>query len=113
VNRPQEGGSWEVRVSLAAVAQWIRHLGQLDPVTAFGEGPPLPPRAAPRAPELTALSINVRQAKPDRQISDSKFEPKTMTVLRHAAVLSATPLKEGEAPMVLEAHEPKWLLSPT
>ncbi|GAW01052.1 hypothetical protein LENED_002622 [Lentinula edodes] len=26
-----EGGSWEVRVSLAAVAQWLRSLGRVSP----------------------------------------------------------------------------------
>ena len=35
---------------------------------------------------------------------------KTMRAVKHAAVLSATPVHEGEAPMRLDAHRPEWLV---
>ncbi|PIL35193.1 hypothetical protein GSI_02983 [Ganoderma sinense ZZ0214-1] len=55
-----EGGSWEVRVSLAAVGQWIRSLGRLDPVTAFKDGVPLPPRSM-QDPEVTRYTSRVSE----------------------------------------------------
>ncbi|KAL1950037.1 hypothetical protein VTO73DRAFT_5159 [Trametes versicolor] len=99
-----EGGSWEVRVSLAAVGQWIRSLGQLDPVTAFRDGPPLPPRDM-GDPEVSRYATKVLQAKSASESRDRK----TMTAIAHAAQLSATPVKEGEAPMRLDAHRAEWL----
>ncbi|EPQ54771.1 CoA-transferase family III [Gloeophyllum trabeum ATCC 11539] len=99
-----EGGSWEVRVSLAAVGQWIRSLGRLPPQVGFGEGLPLPARQIPLAPEIAALSTTVQgcgevEEKPRR----------TMTAIRHAAILSYTPVREGEAPMGLNKHATRWL----
>ncbi|KAF7365441.1 hypothetical protein MVEN_00417100 [Mycena venus] len=97
-----EGGSWEVRVSLAAVGQWIRSLGQLSPEEAFGSvAKPFPPRSLPLHPEIAGLSIPWR--------SNAGRE---MTALRHAAVLSRTPVREGknsQAPMSLNAHSAEWL----
>ncbi|KAF7346039.1 hypothetical protein MSAN_01829900 [Mycena sanguinolenta] len=97
-----EGGSWEVRVSLAAVGQWIRSLGQLSPEDAFGPAAkPFPSRVLPLDPEIVALSLPWE--------SDSG---RKMTALRHAAILSRTPVREGEesqAPMALDAHPAEWL----
>ncbi|KAJ7857775.1 CoA-transferase family III domain-containing protein [Mycena leptocephala] len=97
-----EGGSWEVRVSLAAVGQWIKSLGQLTPEEAFGSAArPFPPRVLPLHPEIAELSV------PWRSNGGRK-----MTALRHAAVLSRTPVREGEssqAPMSLDAHSADWL----
>ncbi|KAF8208643.1 CoA-transferase family III domain-containing protein [Mycena galopus ATCC 62051] len=97
-----DGGSWEVRVSLAAVGQWIRSLGQLPPEEAFGpSAKPFPPRVLPPHPEIAELSI------PWESNGGSK-----MTALRHAAILSHTPVREGkssQAPMSLNAHSPEWL----
>lgn len=95
-----EGGSWEVRVSLAAVGQWIRSLGRVSP-----RGPPFPPRVFPRHPEISNLSIPWRQS----VASDGRRE---MIAVKQAAVLSRTPAKEGptsEAPMALNVHTPTWL----
>ncbi|KAI8986178.1 CoA-transferase family III [Trametes punicea] len=100
-----EGGSWEVRVSLAAVGRWIRSLGQLDPVLAFRDGPPLPPRSMEDT-EVSRYAVKVQQAKG----STVRSEQKSMMALAHAAKLSVTPVKEGEAPMRLDAHAPEWLL---
>ncbi|KAJ7688219.1 CoA-transferase family III domain-containing protein [Mycena olivaceomarginata] len=97
-----EGGSWEVRVSLAAVGQWIRSLGQLSPEEAFGPAAkPFPPRVLPLHPEIDASSL------PWTSNGGRK-----MTALRHAAILSRTPVREGEssqAPMSLNAHSAEWL----
>ncbi|KAJ7242828.1 CoA-transferase family III domain-containing protein [Mycena haematopus] len=97
-----EGGSWEVRVSLAAVGQWLRSLGQLQSEEAFGPAAKrFPPRVLPLHPEIAGLSIPWK--------SDSG---RKMTALRHAAILSRTPVREGEnsqAPMSLSAHSAEWL----
>ncbi|EKM49738.1 uncharacterized protein PHACADRAFT_265389 [Phanerochaete carnosa HHB-10118-sp] len=101
-----EGGSWEVHVSLAAVGQWIRSFGQLEPGVAFGEGAPLPPRSLPQAPEIQAITIELKQSAGDRVDGD---ERKVMSAVKHSVVLSATPVHEGEAPVRLDAHLPRWL----
>lgn len=102
-----EGGSWEVRVSLAAVAQWLRSLGQLPPDTAFRDGRPLPKRMAPPDPEVAALSVTLHEATGDKR--DVERCLRTMTAIRHAARLSVTPVKDVEAPMCLDRHQPAWL----
>ncbi|KAI0373808.1 CoA-transferase family III [Pilatotrama ljubarskyi] len=102
-----EGGSWEVRVSLAAVGRWIRSLGRLDPVTAFRDGKPLPPPRALGDLEVSRYATKVVQSKGAKDDSDG--QRKVMTALTHAAKLSVTPVREGEAPMRLDAHVPEWL----
>lgn len=102
-----EGGSWEVRVSLAAVAQWLRSLGQLPPDTAFRDGKPLPKRMIPPDPEVAALSVTLREATGDKRDVEGRL--RTMTAIRHAAQLSVTPAKDVEAPMCLDRHQPVWL----
>ncbi|KAF7346016.1 Beta-hexosaminidase [Mycena sanguinolenta] len=97
-----EGGSWEVRVSLAAVGQWIRSLGQLAPEGAFGPAAkPFPSRVLPLDPEIAALSLPWKSG-----------SGRQMTALKHPAILSRTPVREGEesqAPMALNAHPAEWL----
>ncbi|OCH83720.1 CoA-transferase family III [Obba rivulosa] len=101
-----EGGSWEVRVSLAAVGQWIRSLGQLDPKVAFGEGRPFPPRVSPQAPEVAALAVPFVQSRADSEGGKTR---RKMIAIKHAALLSRTPVRENEAPMSLHSHRPEWL----
>ena len=111
----QEGGSWEVRVSLAAVGNWLRSLGRLEPSVAFGEGKPAPPKVLPQDPEIAALSVSLVQSSEDSPKDETKAnagkraQPR-MTAIKHAAELSVTPVREGEAPLELNTHEPKWLL---
>ncbi|KAF8895119.1 CoA-transferase family III domain-containing protein [Infundibulicybe gibba] len=88
-----EGGSWEVRVSLAAVGQWIRSLGRLAPDEAFGTSPP--------GPEISDLSVNWTQS--------SQSPGHVVRSIKHAAILSATPARPTEAPVVLNAHPPSWV----
>jgi hypothetical protein len=95
----QEGGSWEVRVSLAAVGKWLRSLGRVSPAKAFGKESILPLRTDH---EVAQLSVTWPTASGQT----------TVTTLRHPAILSETPVREGEsgvAPMVLTAHEARWL----
>ncbi|GLB45536.1 putative coA-transferase family III [Lyophyllum shimeji] len=96
-----EGGSWEVRVSLAAVGQWLRSLGRVSPRA----GQPFPPRVFPPHSEIVSLSIPWRQSK-------EGGGRREMTAVKHAAVLERTPAREGpsgEAPMGLDVHTPTWL----
>ncbi|KAF9265396.1 CoA-transferase family III [Marasmius fiardii PR-910] len=96
-----EGGSWEVRVSLAAIGQWVRSLGRINPEDAFGQGLPLPRGSS--AEEIQTLSALWKTQGGG-----------TMTALRHPAVMSKTPVREGRegepsAPIVLNAHRAAWL----
>ena len=102
----QEVGSWEVRVSLAAVGQWIRSLGQLEPAIAFGQGLPLPPATAPPCPEISNLFSEYRQTGEFLAGADHR---KILSAIKHAAVLEKTPVTEGKAPIVLNANSPTWL----
>ena len=92
-------------MSLAAVGNWIRALGRLDPQTDFGEGEPLPPRTIPQHDEIAAISVSLKQSIDEKEIV---AVPNTMIALQHAAVLSATPVHCGDAPMRLNAHGAKW-----
>ncbi|EJC97965.1 CoA-transferase family III [Fomitiporia mediterranea MF3/22] len=103
-----EGGSWEVRVSLAAVGQWIRSLGRIEPHAAFEKSLSLPSGAVPWPDELITHSVNLRQSRPDSNTQD-ETQLKKMTAVAHAAKLSLTPVVEGEAPLRLDANEAKWL----
>ncbi|KAF9013160.1 CoA-transferase family III domain-containing protein [Cyathus striatus] len=83
-----EGGSWEVRVSLTAVGQWIRSLGRnLD---GFSIGRPFPKAGEQEVEELLWIRA-----------------------LKHPAVLSLTPVREGGedgiAALKLDAHDPVWI----
>ncbi|THU99129.1 CoA-transferase family III [Dendrothele bispora CBS 962.96] len=106
-----EGGHWEVQVSLAAVGQWIRSLGRVSPEEAFGKAKPLPSPMFPQDEEIQRLSAPWTQSQVDNSRSC-----KRMTALKHAAVLSETPVREGRvergepgAPMVLNSSQAAWL----
>ncbi|OSX61155.1 hypothetical protein POSPLADRAFT_1146724 [Postia placenta MAD-698-R-SB12] len=101
-----EGGSWEVRVSLAAVGRWIRSLGRLQPAVAFGEGAPLPPRTIPQDLEIFRASASLAQKTGDKNLPE---RVKAISAIRHAAVLSETPVREEGSPLSLDADLAKWL----
>ncbi|KAG6864891.1 hypothetical protein C0991_006506 [Blastosporella zonata] len=104
-----EGGSWEVRVSLAAVGQWIRSLGRLSPEEAFSVGKPFPERQVPPVEEIRELSVSWRKS--EKVTGSGEREVEKMTAVRHAAVLEKTPIREGnrsEAPMGLNVHRAVW-----
>jgi hypothetical protein len=96
----QEGGSWEVRVSLAGIGKWLRSLGTVEPVIGFGEAIPPPARSNPQDPEIKAL---VSEWKRSDGIGG------VLIALRHAAVLSETPVRDGTAPLGLAVHPPEFI----
>jgi len=42
--------------------------------------------------------------------NEKKVKKRELVALRHPAVLSVTPCVEGEAPLVLNAHEAEWVV---
>lgn len=61
----------------------------------------------PQDPEIAAFSVTLHEAAGDKR--DVEGPLRMMTAIRHAAQLSYTSLKEVEAPMGLDRHEPVWL----
>jgi crotonobetainyl-CoA:carnitine CoA-transferase CaiB-like acyl-CoA transferase len=90
LRRAREGGSWHVRVSLAATARWLRGLGRL----ADGFAAPDPDLA-----EIADLL----------ETSESGFG--TLTAVRHAARLSRTPARWALPSVPLGTHRPQWIAS--
>ncbi|KAH9956326.1 CoA-transferase family III domain-containing protein [Lactifluus volemus] len=109
-----EGGSWRVHVSLSATLLWIRRLGSLHPLSAFGEGRPLPPRGdVPLDPEIEGVSVTVEQDPGDFGSGEGVGgKGRTMSVIRHAARFASLGIREGKAPMRLDAHRAEWLPRP-
>lgn len=105
-----EGGSWRVHVSLSATLQWIRRFGNLHPLTAFGEGRPLLPRCVPLDPEAAAVSTTIERD--PGEVGWDGQDGRTMSVIRHAASFKRLGIREGKAPMRLDAHKPEWLPRP-
>jgi crotonobetainyl-CoA:carnitine CoA-transferase CaiB-like acyl-CoA transferase len=85
--RASEGGSWRVAVSLATTAHWLRGLGRL----ADGFAAP-DPKQADIADLLEEMPSGFGR----------------VTAVRHAAILSQTPVPAGLAPMRLDAGSPDW-----
>lgn len=110
-NAQQEGGSYEVHVSLGATLHWVRSLGYLSPEEAFKNGEPLPPRGVPLDTEVAGFSTKIEQAVPDAGVQPGAVYH-NITAIRHAAVMSKTKVRVGEAPMRLDAHLPVWLKRP-
>ncbi|KAF9030796.1 hypothetical protein BDZ89DRAFT_1064357, partial [Hymenopellis radicata] len=78
-----EGESWQVRVSLAAVGQWLRSLGRNELT-----GQPLPSK---NDPEVLAVLEDWEQA---------DGTGRRMKAIKHLAELSLkTPVKVGKAPL--------------
>ncbi|KAJ3850250.1 CoA-transferase family III domain-containing protein [Lentinula lateritia] len=96
-----------IRVSLAAVAQWLRSLGRVSPEVGFGEtAKTMPAVTYPPDDEVRSLSSEWPQ-------SGRSPNEKKMTALRHAAILSETPVMNGDkatAPIVLNSSPPQWMV---
>jgi hypothetical protein len=120
----QEGGSWEVRVSLAGVGEWLRTLGRLDAEQAFGEATKrLPPRELGfRSEELESLLVDIPRSPMDKKrrrrkptanadaLGENAFaEGRVLRAITHAAKLEETPVRNGTAPLIRHAHAAQWL----
>ncbi len=86
LRQAEEGGSWQVQVSLAGVAHWLRTLGRVA-----NAGAVKPP---PFEPYLEA--------------SDSSFG--RLLAMRHAAQFSRTPAQWRRPSMPPGSHPPQWPL---
>lgn len=100
-----------MRVSLGATLLWIRRFGNLHPLAAFGDGHALPPRSVPLDPEVAALSTTIERD-PGDFVSEGGGG-QSMSAIRHAAVFSQLKIREGKAPMRLDAHRAEWLPRPS
>ncbi|KAG8717471.1 hypothetical protein FRC09_014225 [Ceratobasidium sp. 395] len=101
--RIKEGGNWHVEVSLLGTANWLRSLGRIEPYEAFSGRSMLkeiPIRDIAFMRELESLLIDVPSEKDDA--------PK-LRALRHAAIMSVTPVRIGFSPGGLNAHQAEWL----
>ncbi|KAG8736189.1 hypothetical protein FRC12_017739 [Ceratobasidium sp. 428] len=101
--RIKEGGNWHVEVSLLGTANWLRSLGRIEPYEAFNGRSMLkeiPIRDITFMRELESLLIDVPSEKDDA--------PK-LRALRHAAIMSVTPVRIGFSPGGLNAHQAEWL----
>ncbi|WP_367614810.1 CoA transferase [Plastoroseomonas arctica] len=85
--RAEEGGSWLVRVSLAATGRWLRSLGEVP------GGPAAPD---PKQADIADLLYD----------SDSGF--RRLTTIRHAGILDATPAHWALPSMPLGSHPAAW-----
>jgi crotonobetainyl-CoA:carnitine CoA-transferase CaiB-like acyl-CoA transferase len=85
--RATEGGSWRVGVTLAGTAQWLRGLGRLPDGFAAPD---------PKQADIADL------------LEEMPSEFGRITAVRHVAILSATPVPAGLAPMRLDAGSPSW-----
>ena len=85
-------------------------MGSLTAEEAYEEGEPLPERAFPLPREVAGYSITIERDNGDVYAPETEQPTgSTMTVIRHAAEMEATKIKEGRAPMRLNAHKPEWL----
>jgi crotonobetainyl-CoA:carnitine CoA-transferase CaiB-like acyl-CoA transferase len=87
LRREREGGSWRVRVSLAATGQWLRGLGRL-------------------ADGLAAPDPGQEDVADLLEESDSDFG--RLLAVRHAAVLAATPAHWALPARQLGSHDASW-----
>jgi hypothetical protein len=87
LRQADEGGSWLVRVSLAATGRWLWHLGRID--NGF------------------ACRLQSRDDVVDL-LEDSVSPFGLMRAVRHAAQLSATPARWTRPSVPLGTHPPVW-----
>ncbi|KIJ54570.1 hypothetical protein M422DRAFT_220871 [Sphaerobolus stellatus SS14] len=109
-----EGGSWEVRVSLAGIGQWIRSLGRLGPEgfknVKFASSSLL--SDGDIHPFFTKLRISSgpRTAQSNVGSDETKEElEEFMIAVKHAAVVEGISDGGLEAPIKLNVDSPVWL----
>ncbi len=87
LRRMEEGGSWRVRVSLARTARWLR--------------------ALPRRPDgFTCPDPALDDVRDLVEVVESPFG--RLSLVRHAARLSATPARWATPPVPLGTHPARW-----
>jgi crotonobetainyl-CoA:carnitine CoA-transferase CaiB-like acyl-CoA transferase len=84
--RAEQGGSWQVRVSLAQTGHWLRQLGRIDGI---------------KCPDPGFADVRDRL-----QETASGFG--RLTAVRHAAEMSETPPHWARASVPLGTHAPTW-----
>jgi len=87
VRQASEGGSWLVRVSLAATGRWLWNLGPVE--------------GGPSCPILSLNDV-------DDLLENSSSPFGAMRAVRHAAQLSATPAAWTRPSVPLGTHPPIW-----
>ncbi len=87
LRRADEGGSWQVRVSLAQTALWLRGLGRLP------DGP-------------SASDPGEAEVEPFLEETQSGFG--ALRAVRHSAVLSETPARWEQPCVPHGTHQPMW-----
>jgi hypothetical protein len=96
----QEGGSWEVRVSLAGVGQWLRDLGQFPPEESF-RGKAIPERTASLDDEIKPLSQKY-------EVRNPLYRDQSLVALKPAAVLEGIAVPAPEVPSNLACDACQW-----
>lgn len=100
-----EGGSWEVRVSLVGVGNWVRSLGRLGP-EGFNNVQEIPPNQK----YLTRLRIPSSSKKGiPTSNNEAELEEDYMIAVKHSAILEETPGNVTEAPVSLARDSPIWI----
>jgi crotonobetainyl-CoA:carnitine CoA-transferase CaiB-like acyl-CoA transferase len=84
--RAEQGGSWQVRVSLAQTAHWLRQLGRIDGMYCQDPG-----------------FDDVRD-----RLHETQSGFGLLTAVRHAAAMSETPPHWARASVPLGTHAPAW-----
>jgi crotonobetainyl-CoA:carnitine CoA-transferase CaiB-like acyl-CoA transferase len=84
--RAEQGGSWQVRVSLAQTGHWLRQLGRIDGMRRRDPG--------------------IADVRDRLQETASGFG--RLTAVRHAAEMSETPPHWARASVPLGTHAPAW-----
>ena len=87
LRRAAEGGSWHVRVSLAQTGHWLRSLGRIE------HG-------------LAAADPSFDEVRDLLEESDSGFG--RLTAVRHAGMLSSSPVRWTLPSVPLGTHAPDW-----
>jgi hypothetical protein len=68
----------------------------------------MPPRILPQDPEIAGLTVLLHESIGDSNNAGDRPR-RSMTAIRHTAVLGETPVREMEAPMRLNVHNASYL----
>ena len=60
--------------------------------------------------KVDSSQMRLSDEEEEEEGNEKKVKKRELVALRHPAVLSVTPCVEGEAPLVLNAHEAEWVV---